>query len=78
MEGHNFQHNIEQILLICGDPGRCKACGADVWWIRTRKGKVMPWNRWGESHFADCPRADDFRKKKPVKHDDLNIEEVGE
>ena len=79
----DYQRNVEQMLIVCGDPGRCKACGADIWWMKTRNGKVAPYTKHGVSHFMDCPKAEEFRvygrkKKKPEKQDDLNIEEGGE
>lgn len=45
----------------------CKACGKNIRWIKTVNGKWMPVNWDGESHFATCPGADDFRKEKTVR-----------
>lgn len=50
----------------------CRACGARIVWQARkplheaskewREGKF-----WLESHFAHCPRADEFRRKPAVK-----------
>lgn len=55
----------------------CKACGAPIHFVETKKGRFMPCNEkkitvitvlgdvvsgW-EAHFATCPQADKFRKK---------------
>jgi hypothetical protein len=45
----------------------CRSCRAPVVWIVTDKGKRMPVNAdgedgRGESHFATCPHAADWRK----------------
>ena len=75
----DYQRNVEQMLIVCGDPGRCKGCGVDIWWMKTRLKNLMPYNRHGIPHFTDCPKADEFRKKKNLKFDDLNVrEEEGE
>jgi hypothetical protein len=55
----------------------CASCGAEIRWTRTRAGKKMPVDAVtigaGEfeydptkhtSHFATCPHASDWRKKK--------------
>ena len=84
--------------------GKCKSCGAPIWWIKTIKGNWLPVNRRAieatpvqkgghtfvlvdgstvqalptgsirydgvdsliafEAHFATCPDADTFRKKR--------------
>jgi len=43
---------------------RCKSCKAEVWWIRTFNGRMMPVNRDGTSHFANCPQANQWREKR--------------
>jgi hypothetical protein len=42
----------------------CRGCSARVYWIVTTGGRRMPVNPDGVSHFATCPSAGDFRKKK--------------
>lgn len=50
--------------------GVCSGCGASIRFYRTPKGSLMPMNpmRTDESepisHFANCPKAADFRKRK--------------
>jgi hypothetical protein len=54
---------------------KCTACGAEVAWILSTKNNrwqplsiastvVQDGERYMESHFADCPKASRFRKKK--------------
>ena len=58
---------------------KCKSCGAEIEWIKTKAGKSMPVNAKamtvitedGEvitnvrlSHFSSCPDANGWRKKK--------------
>lgn len=60
----DYKDHLEKLLMIVGSPGKCKSCGADIWWVTTRKRVPMPVNRLGLSHFSDCPHADAHRKKK--------------
>ena len=52
---------IELLLTVIGDKSRCRACGAEIYWVKTRAGKRAPYTRGGISHFADCPEANRFR-----------------
>lgn len=48
----------------------CKACGAEIDWVRTEKGKLTPVNvKDGTTHWATCPKAGLFKKpdKKPIQ-----------
>jgi hypothetical protein len=50
----------------------CRACGAAIRFEPTAKGKLMPVSiATGESHFADCPEADRF--KKPALPEDTCV-----
>lgn len=42
----------------------CSSCKKTVWWARTKKGKAIPLTIDGVAHFADCPNADQHRKRK--------------
>ena len=42
----------------------CSGCGADIYWVKTKKGKNMPVDPSGEPHWATCPDAKRFSKKK--------------
>ena len=42
----------------------CKGCSAWIYWIRTNRGSMMPVDPDGTSHFATCPNAQRFRKRK--------------
>ena len=55
--GYRFEHT-----------SHCKGCGALIeWWI-TPAGKRMPMDITDrgqvQTHFATCPRADQFRKER--------------
>ena len=56
---------------------KCKGCGADILWIKTKKNKSTPVDaqeitiyvtgtqsvvRGHQPHWATCPKADNFRK----------------
>jgi hypothetical protein len=41
----------------------CRSCGAEVLWVETKRGKRAPLNADGTSHFANCPQADQWRKR---------------
>lgn len=57
---------------------KCKGCGADIIWVKTKNGKSMPCDakkqiivtETGEvvsgytSHFATCPKSKDFKEAK--------------
>ena len=45
-------------------PARCRSCNAEIAWATTPAGRRMPLNRDGTSHFANCPEADTWRKRK--------------
>lgn len=42
----------------------CKACFAPMLWVLTTKGNRAPLNPDGTSHFASCPEAERFRRKR--------------
>lgn len=57
---------------------KCKGCGAEITWIKTKAGKLMPCNsekstivtEQGEivvghvPHWATCSKANEFKEKK--------------
>ena len=46
----------------------CRSCGKSIWWRKMESGKFMPveaeGEHSGESHFAYCKDADNWRKPK--------------
>ena len=45
--------------------GKCRECCAELNWYRTPAGKNIPMNAGLlEPHWATCPKADQFRKRK--------------
>ena len=59
-----WEDRLKKMLVIAGTPGRCKGCDATIYWLSTRRDAVLPYTSEGLPHFADCPQADKFRKKK--------------
>jgi len=48
-----------------GTPRRsCRSCAAIVFWIETSRGRKMPLDPDGTSHFATCPDAAHHRKPR--------------
>ena len=54
----------------------CRGCGDPVYWIKTKAGQNMPLNPDGTSHFATCPKANQFRKKESVCQKHFDFDEV--
>lgn len=65
VKGRDFYFNVTADL---GKTSTCKGCGELICWATTRKGKKMPINKGGNgefvSHFENCTKADEFRRKK--------------
>lgn len=45
----------------------CKRCGKEMFWVKTKNGKSAPITLKLINHFADCPKADEFRKHNEGK-----------
>jgi hypothetical protein len=46
-------------------PTTCKACGRTIWFLKMEKsGKLNPITDDCVSHYADCPKAKEFRGTK--------------
>jgi hypothetical protein len=45
------------------EPAPCKGCSASIYWVE-RGPSRLPLNEDGTSHFATCPKADTFRRKR--------------
>ncbi len=54
-----------QLLKTIGDPGTCKGCSAEIFWVRHKNGKVAPYTREGLNHFPDCSAAKQFEREPP-------------
>jgi len=55
------QERIKDMLKALGREDKCKGCGATIWWVRTKNDKPAPYSEAGVNHFADCPKANEFR-----------------
>lgn len=62
---------MRTLLMRISEIGRCKACGVTLFWVKHITGAPTPYTVAGLIHFADCPNADRFRKKKvePAKNE---------
>jgi len=64
----------EYAIPIGAREGHCLSCNAPVVWVMTKSGAAMPLSlatvevrdgtRYGVTHFADCPQAKGWSKKK--------------
>jgi len=60
----DWEDRLKKMLVIVGRPGRCKGCDLPIYWVSTRRDALLPYTAEGLPHFADCPKAKQFRKKK--------------
>lgn len=60
------------------EKSRCRGCGKEIYWGKTKNGKAMPVSVLGNgdmvSHFYDCPKQGNFRKKGDKKQIENNEE----
>jgi hypothetical protein len=64
-----LEHRAATLVKTFGEPGKCRGCGADIFWLTTfRNGKAAPYDATGVTHFASCPSAAQF-KKQPAKQE---------
>jgi len=64
MDAIDWEERLKRLLLVTGKPGKCKGCGVAIYWCLTRSATSIPYTLEGIPHFTDCPKADQFRKKK--------------
>lgn len=58
---------VRQFVELCGFASYCRGCQASIVWVEHENGKRCPYNREALSHFADCPEAAAFRRKRRSK-----------
>ena len=63
-EFERLGQNILRLLANVGELGHCKGCGAVVYWVTHRSGKKAPYTQDATIHFANCPQAARFRKRR--------------
>jgi hypothetical protein len=54
---------MARLMKNISDPGECRACRAPICWVKMPGKAPHPYSMTGLSHFADCPNAEQFRKK---------------
>jgi hypothetical protein len=57
-------HAIGLLLNALATAAACKGCGAPIWWLRHKNGRLAPYTAAGINHFIDCPNAAEFRAKR--------------
>ena len=56
--------NLIRLLRMKGSFGRCNGCRKPVIWVKTKNARWCPYTATGLAHWADCPKAKDFKRKK--------------
>jgi hypothetical protein len=46
---------LRELFAQLGESGNCRTCRQQVWWIRNRRGNVVPIDVHGVNHAVDCP-----------------------
>ena len=59
-----LRSNIQKLLNTVGRESECKGCGKKIWWVMTKNNRAAPYTETALNHFADCPKAAEFRAKK--------------
>lgn len=54
---------INHILRNVGSLSTCE-CGAEIYWVKHANGRKAPYTPSGLNHFADCPMASKFRRRR--------------
>ena len=50
MSFENYRFEIPEGTV----PAKCRGCGAQIWWVKTKNDKNVPCNEDGSSHFSSC------------------------
>ncbi len=50
--------------VISKEKRPCRLCQRTIWMLETKTGKAAPYDDDAVNHFASCPHANEFRKKK--------------
>lgn len=64
-ENKDLKKNIIHLLKQVGRTGVCNGCGREIFFVHHENGRWAPYTTSGLPHFIDCPKAKQFRKKKP-------------
>jgi len=60
----SVNEKISNLLKIIANPSQCRSCHQPIWWVTTKFKKAMPLNNDITPHFASCPDAQKWRKKR--------------
>lgn len=62
MSEEELRSRILVLLKQIGTPGRCRACGATIYWVQHLNKRWAPYTELGLNHFADCPKREEFKR----------------
>jgi len=54
---------MKALLKNIGDPGNCRGCQAEIYWVTHKNGKKTPYTPAGLNHHVDCVAAKQFDRK---------------
>lgn len=58
----SVQDNMTHLLRQIAEAGVCRGCSTQIFWVRHKNGRLVPYTAVGLNHFVDCPAADRFRR----------------
>jgi hypothetical protein len=53
--------------LIAEEHRPCLACGTEIWLVRHQSGRIAPYTADLVNHFINCPKAEQFQKRKKAR-----------
>lgn len=57
-------NNMSLLLSAIGERAGCRGCSSPIFWVtHSRTGRKAPYDANGSSHFANCPKASQFRRE---------------
>lgn len=58
---------MKKLLELVGDPGICRGCQRQIYWMRHKNGARVPYTSAGLNHFVDCTEREQFRKNRAAR-----------
>jgi len=59
---------LRALIRQVGEPAMCQGCEANIYFVRHLNGRNAPYDADGVNHFATCPKAENFRRKRGPNH----------
>lgn len=54
---------MAELLRHTGEPGICRGCSAEIFWVIHRNRKPTPYDQDGTNHFVTCRNRELFRRR---------------